>query len=97
MRRAAAADPTLRRFLTDGDAQAKVIGLKPNWIARVIEAGGNSGEIYERHLGAASALPESAVGFAVMDRRVHFRVRDALRRGGDEKNNASDVCDAAAF
>ena len=32
------------------------LGLKDDWVMRVIEATGNYGEIYERDLGEGSAL-----------------------------------------
>jgi general L-amino acid transport system substrate-binding protein len=49
-------DP-LRRFLLGGSHQiGSALGLDDDWVARVIEAVGNYGEIYERDLGGASAL-----------------------------------------
>lgn len=57
--RAAAAldkDP-LRRFLLGGSKQTGgALGLDDDWVARVIEATGNYGEIYERDLGSASPM-----------------------------------------
>lgn len=44
-------NPEVRRFLgLEGDLGAK-LGLDENWAVRVIEAVGNYGEIYDRHLG----------------------------------------------
>jgi general L-amino acid transport system substrate-binding protein len=50
------ADP-LRRFLLGGSRQMGTgLGLENDWVARVIEATGNYGEIYERDLGAGSPM-----------------------------------------
>ena len=50
------ADP-LRRFLLGGSHQiGSGLGLEDDWVARVIEATGNYGEIYERDLGSASPM-----------------------------------------
>lgn len=35
---------------------ARALGVRPDWVVRAIQAVGNYGEIYERHLGAGSAL-----------------------------------------
>jgi general L-amino acid transport system substrate-binding protein len=49
-------DP-LRRFLLGGSLQiGNALGLENDWVARVIEATGNYGEIYERDLGSGSAM-----------------------------------------
>jgi len=49
-------DP-LRRFLLGGSHQiGSGLGLDDGWVARVIEATGNYGEIYERDLGSGSAM-----------------------------------------
>jgi general L-amino acid transport system substrate-binding protein len=49
-------DP-LRRFLLGGSHQiGSALGLDNDWVARVIEATGNYGEIYERDLGSGSAM-----------------------------------------
>jgi general L-amino acid transport system substrate-binding protein len=49
-------DP-LRRFLLGGSHQiGSALGLDDDWVARVIEATGNYGEIYERDLGSGSAM-----------------------------------------
>ena len=49
-------DP-LRRFLLGGSHQiGSALGLDNDWVARVIEATGNYGEIYERDLGGGSTL-----------------------------------------
>jgi general L-amino acid transport system substrate-binding protein len=50
------ADPQLRWFLNSCGQHAKSLGLKPDWVADVIAAVGNYGEIYERNFGSASAL-----------------------------------------
>jgi general L-amino acid transport system substrate-binding protein len=49
-------DPALRRFLDSQGLPEKALGISPGWVVRVIEAVGNYGEIYERHLGSQSAL-----------------------------------------
>ena len=47
----------LRRFLgVEGDLGAK-LGLAPDFVVRVIQATGNYGEIYNRHLGPQSGVP----------------------------------------
>jgi general L-amino acid transport system substrate-binding protein len=59
-------DP-LRRFLLGGSHQiGSALGLDDDWVARVIEATGNYGEIYERDLGAKSSmnLPRGGNGLA---------------------------------
>ena len=49
-------DPVLR-FLFGASRQiGPALGLNDDWVARVIAATGNYGEIYERDLGSASAL-----------------------------------------
>lgn len=45
-------DPDIRRFLLAPDAGAA--GLPAGWTSAVVKAGGNYGEIYERHLGQSS-------------------------------------------
>jgi general L-amino acid transport system substrate-binding protein len=50
------ADPGTRRFLASDGLPEKALGLKPGWVVRVIEAVGNYGEIFERHLGSQSQL-----------------------------------------
>ena len=50
------ADP-LRRFLLGGSHEiGSALALDDGWVARVIEATGNYGEIYERDLGGGSAM-----------------------------------------
>jgi len=49
-------DPGLRRFLDSDSLPEKSLGISPGWVVRVIEAVGNYGEIYERHLGSQSGL-----------------------------------------
>ncbi len=52
----AAANPDIRRLLgTEGKAGANM-GLDAQWAVRAIAAGGNYGELFDRHLGAASPL-----------------------------------------
>lgn len=49
-------DPETRRFLASDGLPEKSLGLEPGWVVRVIEAVGNYGEIFERHLGRQSPL-----------------------------------------
>ena len=49
-------DPALQWFLNECGKRWKALGLKPDWVADVIFAVGNYGEIYERNFGAASGL-----------------------------------------
>jgi general L-amino acid transport system substrate-binding protein len=49
-------DPALRRFLDSQGLPEKSLGISPGWVVRVVEAVGNYGEIYERHLGSQSGL-----------------------------------------
>jgi general L-amino acid transport system substrate-binding protein len=51
-----ATDPQLRWFLNSSGERGKTLGLKPAWVANVIAAVGNYGEIYERNLGSSSGL-----------------------------------------
>jgi general L-amino acid transport system substrate-binding protein len=48
--------PGLRRFLDSQGLPEKALGISPGWVVRVVEAVGNYGEIYERHLGSQSEL-----------------------------------------
>ncbi len=50
------ADPVLRFLLGASHEIGPALGLDDGWVARVIAATGNYGEIYERDLGSASAL-----------------------------------------
>jgi general L-amino acid transport system substrate-binding protein len=49
------ADPNIQRLLGITPGIGKALGLDDAWIARVIAAVGNYGEIFERHLGGGSA------------------------------------------
>jgi general L-amino acid transport system substrate-binding protein len=49
-------DPVLRFLLGGSHQVGSVIGLDNHWVANVIEATGNFGEVYERDLGSGSAL-----------------------------------------
>ncbi|MEY4297153.1 MAG: amino-acid transporter subunit [Cyanobacteriota bacterium] len=46
----------LRRFLGVEGSFGQQLGLKPDFVVRLIKAGGNYGEIYERTLGNGSSL-----------------------------------------
>lgn len=52
----ATTDPQLRWFLNSSGERGKTLGLKPDWVAHVIAAVGNYGEIYERNFGTVSDL-----------------------------------------
>src|SRR6516165_2934152 len=49
-------DPMLQDFFAASDHYSKGLGVKPDWAAKTIESVGNYGEIFERNLGAQSAL-----------------------------------------
>ena len=49
-------DPELRWLLNESGERGKTLGLKPDWVADVIAAVGNYGEIYERNFGSSSGL-----------------------------------------
>jgi general L-amino acid transport system substrate-binding protein len=51
-----ASDPLTRRLAEDGRAVGRSLRIAPDWYIRVVEAGGNYGEVYERNLGAGSPL-----------------------------------------
>lgn len=54
--RAASSDPQVRALLGLGDDHARALGLERGWARRIIEQVGNYGEVFERHLGAQSAM-----------------------------------------
>jgi general L-amino acid transport system substrate-binding protein len=56
MRKRADGDPELRFLLGGSREIGSALGLDNDWVARVIAATGNYGEIYERDLGSGSAL-----------------------------------------
>jgi general L-amino acid transport system substrate-binding protein len=56
MRRRADRDPVLRFLLGASREIGPTLGLDDDWVARVIEATGNYGEIYERDVGSGSPL-----------------------------------------
>jgi general L-amino acid transport system substrate-binding protein len=56
MRRRADGDPELRFLLGGSREIGAALGLDNEWVARVIAATGNYGEIYERDLGPGSPL-----------------------------------------
>lgn len=51
-----AGGPEIKRFLSGGAELCATLGLAPDWTTRLIKQVGNYGELYERHLGAKSAL-----------------------------------------
>ena len=56
MRARADSDPVLRFLLGGSREIGPALGLDDDWVARVIAATGNYGEIYERDLGRGSAM-----------------------------------------
>ena len=46
----------LQNFFATSDYYSKALGVKPDWAAKTVESVGNYGEIFERNLGAQSAL-----------------------------------------
>jgi general L-amino acid transport system substrate-binding protein len=48
--------PEMHDFLITSGRVGRSLGLRPDWVASVIAAVGNSGEIYERNLGQESGL-----------------------------------------
>jgi general L-amino acid transport system substrate-binding protein len=49
-------DPTLKRVLGAADEFSKALGVEPGWSLRVLQSVGNYGEMFDRNLGAGSAL-----------------------------------------
>ncbi len=54
--RASSEDPRIRRFLGATGGLGASLGVADDWVARIIAAVGNYGELYERHLGPGSPL-----------------------------------------
>ncbi len=49
-------DLMLQNFFAASEHYSKALGVKPDWAAKTVESVGNYGEIFERNLGAQSAL-----------------------------------------
>lgn len=49
-------EPMLKRQLGAADELSKDLGVAPGWAVRAVQSGGNYGELFERNLGAGSAL-----------------------------------------
>ena len=49
-------DPTIRRFLGREPGNGKALGLSEDWAFNIVKQVGNYGEIYDRNVGAGSAL-----------------------------------------
>jgi general L-amino acid transport system substrate-binding protein len=49
-------DPAVQRILGTGEDMGKLLGLDRDWLARSIKTTGNYGEMFERNVGAKSAL-----------------------------------------
>lgn len=54
--RAKSRDPVVRRLLGVGENSGRLLGLEADWLVQAIRAVGNYGEIFERNVGAQSAL-----------------------------------------
>ncbi|HRK57366.1 MAG TPA: amino acid ABC transporter substrate-binding protein [Burkholderiaceae bacterium] len=54
--RAKSRDPVVRRLLGVGEDSGRLLGLQADWLVEAIRAVGNYGEIFERNVGAQSAL-----------------------------------------
>ena len=52
----AARSATVRRLLGYQRQYARALGVRPDWMVRVIKAAGNYGEMFEHNVGAGSAL-----------------------------------------
>ena len=48
--------PAMRRLLQYEKQYARALGVRPDWMVRVIKAAGNYGEMFERNFGAESPL-----------------------------------------
>jgi general L-amino acid transport system substrate-binding protein len=75
MRKRADSDPELRFLLGGSREVGSALGLDNDWVARVIAATGNYGEIYERDLGGGSALKLQR---GENNLRVHSGLMEAL-------------------
>ena len=49
-------DPEIRRLLGAEEAFGDMVGLPADWAVHAIKAGGNYGEIFERHLGTGTPI-----------------------------------------
>ena len=54
--RESASDPIVHRFLVDSGPLGKPLGLRPDWVVKVIATVGNYGEMFDRNLGEDSPL-----------------------------------------
>lgn len=52
--RDSASGPKMRDFLVDSGPLAKGLGLRPDWVVKVIASVGNYGEMFDRNLGEGS-------------------------------------------
>jgi general L-amino acid transport system substrate-binding protein len=50
------ADPSVLRLLGVRRGYGQYVGLDDGWVARVLEAVGNYGEMFERDLGSGSSM-----------------------------------------
>jgi len=50
------ADPAIQRFVGSTEDMGKLLGLDKDWAYRIIKSVGNYGEVFERNVGAQSAL-----------------------------------------
>jgi general L-amino acid transport system substrate-binding protein len=54
--KASSTDPAIQRLLGTGEDSGKLLGLDKAWLFNAVKAVGNYGEVFERNLGAQSAL-----------------------------------------
>jgi general L-amino acid transport system substrate-binding protein len=54
--KASSQDPGVQRLLGGGEDMGKLLGLDAAWAYRVVKSVGNYGEVFERNVGAQSAL-----------------------------------------
>jgi general L-amino acid transport system substrate-binding protein len=54
--KASSQDPAVQRLLGGGEDMGKLLGLDAAWALRAIKSVGNYGEVFERNVGAQSAL-----------------------------------------
>jgi len=49
-------DPAVQRLLGAHGGFGKALGVRSDWVVRVVDSVGNYGEMFERHFGSQSAL-----------------------------------------
>ena len=66
----ASAQLDIRRLLGGGGDIGKPLGLRPDWVYQIVKSVGNYGELYERNLGARSAI------------KLERRINELWNKGG---------------